>query len=176
MTVSTDAILFYGYCWDDEASSPWELGGDVPEESENEDASAWEERYARVKGLLPPSAPFPDREVARTRENNYDSTPKDYSRAEQAIITQHEAYWDAKRKIVAKSPCVVGTHCSASCPMPYVAVRASETHSHRGHPSKIAGLVKDPSWNQTLSEFCTTMGIKTGNRRPAWWLVSDWSE
>ena len=28
MTVSTDAILFYGYCWDVETSRPWTIGHD----------------------------------------------------------------------------------------------------------------------------------------------------
>ena len=178
MTVATDAILFYGYCWDDEAHAPWEIDvrGRPAKEETDEDESDWETRYARLKGCLPPSAAFPDRAVPPTRENGYDSTPKDYSRAEQAIIDQHRAYGEAKRKIVAKSPCVVGTHCSASCPMPYVAVRTSETHSHRGHPSKIAGLAADPSWNQVLAEFCAEMGIKIGNKKAAWWLVSAWSD
>ncbi len=180
MGVSTNAILFYGYCWDDEAHTPWEIdrndGDKGADENENTDENDWETRYARTKGCLPPSTPFPDRTVTPTRQNNWSSTPTDYSAAERAIIKQHEAYWDKKRKIVEAAPCLVDTHCSASCPMPYVAVSASVTSSHRGHPSKITALTADPAWNAILVEFCKGMNIKIGNKKPSWWLVSDWSE
>jgi len=173
MGVSTDAILFYGYCWDDEHSL-WKADDD--DNSDDDDKNDWETRYARTKGLLPPSKPFPDRTVAPTRENNWDSTPKDYNSAERAIIDQYSAYWDAKSKLVEAAPCLVDSHCSASCSMPYVAMRKSVTSSHRGYPSKIPSLNVDPAWNEALVEFCKTMEIKVGNRKPAWWLVSYWSE
>lgn len=169
MGVSTDAILFYGYCWSDEAHSLWKTDDDNEEDS-------WEDRYARTKGLPPPSTPYPERTVPSTRENGWDSTPKDYTAAEKAIIKQHTTYWDAKGKLVDASPCLVDSHCSASCPMPYVAVRKSVTLSYRGYPNKIASLDIDPAWNATLAEFCKTMDIKVGNKKPGWWLVSDWSE
>lgn len=176
MGTSTDAILFYGYCWDDEdVRYPWALDGEDDAENGDEDDD-WEARYARTKGCLPPSAPFPDREVPRTKANGWNSTPKDYSAAEQAIIDQHRAYWKAKRKIVEASACVVNTHCSASCPMAYVAVSTSLTISHRGSPSEIAALTVDPVWKDQLAEFCKTMDIKTKGKKAAWWLVSDWSE
>lgn len=44
MGTSTDAILFYGYAWNDEMSPLWE--GD-------EDEYDWEERYARLHGRDP---------------------------------------------------------------------------------------------------------------------------
>lgn len=177
MGTSTDAILFYGYCWDDEdVRSPWKLGSDDDDAEDDEDEDGWETRYARTKGCPPPSTPFPERTVTPTRENGWDSTPKDYSAAEQAIIDQYSAYWDAKEKIADEAPCLVDAHCSASCPMPYVAVRASRTVSRRGHPSKITSLVVDPAWDEELTTFCAAMGIKIGKKKPAWWLVSDWSE
>ena len=172
MGVSTDAILFYGYWWDEEAHTPWEIGDD----GDDDDEDSWETRYARVKGVPPPSAPFPERSVTPTRENGWSSMPKDYSAAEQAIVDQYDTYWEAKEKLVDASTCLVDTHCSASCPMPYVAVRASVTRSHRGGPSKITALTADPAWDAQLVEFCEAMGIRVDGMTPAWWLVSDWGE
>lgn len=177
MGVSTNAILFYGYWWDEETQSPWEIGRDdkVTDDSDD-DENDWETRYALTKGCLPPSAPFPERTITPTRENGWNSTPKDYNVAEQSIIDQHSAYWEAKQKLVETATCLVDTHCSASCPMPYVAVRASVTNSRRGHPSEITSLTVDPAWNAALAEFCEELGIEVGNKKPAWWLASDWSE
>jgi len=109
MGVSTDALLFYGYCWTEEDSGPeWIEGESVP----------------TVRGIQ----------------------------------------------------FVVDTHCSASCPMGYVAVKSSLTVSHRGYPSKIRELTTDPAWDAALAEVCKKLGIKVGNKKPAWWLASDWSE
>lgn len=174
MGQSTNAILFYGYCWTEETSRPWEIGREDEEEIDEANKD-WEGRYARTKGCLPPSTPFPDRTVTPTRENGWNSTPKDHSATEQAIIDKHRAYWEAKRKLVEAAPCLVDTHCSESCPMPYVAVRASVTKSHRGHPHEITSLAVDPAWDAALAEFCASMGIKTYDLKAAWWLVSDWN-
>lgn len=186
MGVSTDAILFYGYCWDEEdVRNPWEIGresddeddaSDTSDKEEEEDDDDWEKRYARLKGCLPPSTPFPTRTVTPTRENGWSSTPKDYTAAEQEIIDQHTAHWRARREIADASPCLVATHCSASCPMAYVAVKASVTCSSRGNPHEIASLIVDPSWRDQLAEFCEVLGIKTSGMKAAWWLVSDWGE
>ena len=188
MGVSTNAILFYGYCWDDEAHSPWEVDQtdddndedddeeDDDESDNEEDENDWEARYARLKGCLPPSTPFPERTVTPTRQNNYSSTPTDYTAAEKAIIEQHKAYWEAKRKIIEDAPCVVDSHCMASCPMPYVAVKTSVVVSNRGYPSVITSIAVDPTWDAALAEFCKALEIKIGKKKPGWWLVSDWSE
>jgi len=165
MGTSTDAILFYGYCWDDETSRPWEIDPD----------DDWEGRYARTKGCLPPSTPFPARMVTPTRENGWNSTPTDYSAEEQAIIDQHTAYWAAKRKLVEEATCLIDTHCSGECPMPYVAVQASRTISNRGDMNEITSLAVDPAWDAALAEFCAAMGIKIDGQKAAWWLVSDWN-
>ena len=182
MGVQTDAILFYGYSWTKQAHTPWEIDSSAEDDTEDADDAAdddedgWETRYARTKGLPPPSTPFPERTVTPTRENGWSTTPKDYSAAEQAIIDQYVAYWDAKKQHVDAATCLVDTHCSSSYQMPFVAVRASVTESHRGCPSKITALSADPAWDEQLTEFCTAMGIKVDEMKPAWWLVSYWSE
>lgn len=168
MAPSTDAVLFYGYCWDEETQSPWKRGHpDTGDKSlDDDDDDGWEDRYARTKNLLPPSASFPE----------HGAPPTNYSVAEQAIIDQYHAYWEAKRRLVETSTCLIDTHCSASCPMPYIAVRASVTNSSRGFPNKITSLEVDPSWGILLTEFCTAMKIQTANKKPAWWLVSYWEQ
>jgi hypothetical protein len=168
MGQSTNAILFYGYCWNEEISRLWDGEGDDGDDGD------WESRYARTKGCLPPSVPFPNREVRPTRENGWSSTPKDYSPAEQAIIDQHSAYWDAKQKLVEAAACCVDTHCASECSMPYVAVKASQTTSGQGRMKEITTLTVDPTWAAALSEFCGAMGIKTEGKKAAWWLVSWW--
>ncbi len=171
MGQSTDAILFYGYCWEEETSRPWTIGAD----DDSRDSDDWETRLATVENCLPPSAQYPERQVTPTRENGWSSTPKDYSAAEQAIIDQHVAYWRKKREIAEASPCIVGTHCSGECPMPYVAVRVSQTIANRGYMKEISSLAIDPSWDDALADFCVKLGIRVDDKKPAWWLVSDWN-
>lgn len=174
MGQSTNAILFYGYCWTEETSRPWKIGIDDDTDTDDSDDD-WESHYARSKGCLAPITPFPERMVKPTRENGWSSTPKDYSAAEQEIIDRHTAYWDAKRKIIKAAPCFVGTHCSGECPMPYVAVTTSETICHRGEMKEITALTVDPAWDAALAEFCAALSIKIEGKKAAWWLVSDWN-
>jgi hypothetical protein len=49
MGTSTDAILFYGYCWDQEAHWPWMIDRDDQDDHPDED---WMERYVRAKGMI----------------------------------------------------------------------------------------------------------------------------
>lgn len=174
MGQSTNAILFYGYRWTEETSKPWTIGSEDADEDADED-TGWEERYALTQGCSPPSTPYPSREVPRTRENGYNSTPKDYSRAEQAIIDEYTAYWKAERNIIESAPCLVGTHCSGECPMPYVAISAAHTVTYRGDMNEITSLAVDPAWVHQLEVFCKALGIKTAGKKAAWWLVSDWN-
>jgi hypothetical protein len=174
MGQSTDAILFYGFCWTEETNAPWNIGKDYDDHDDKDDGD-WEKRFARLKGLKDPDRPFPNREVPRTRENGYDSTPKDYSAAEQAIIDEHRASWAAKRELVATSTVEVETHCSGECPMPLVAVKASKTKAWRGNPMEITSLDVKPEWDAELRGFCDLMGIDVKDQAPKWWLVSDWT-
>lgn len=174
MGQSTNAILFYGYCWEDETSSPWIIGraDDAPEdENEEED---WKKRYVTRCGLVSPSRQFPTREVPRTRENNFSCTPTDYTADEQSVIDEHRAYWAAERALVDASWCEVDQHCSAECPMQFVAVKASRRISHRGDATPIDDLRVDPTWDVQLAEFCTLMEIPV-QESPRWYLVSYWS-
>lgn len=50
MGMSTDAILFYGYCWDEEAEWPWRIGRD--DDDDDDDDDDWTTRYSRAKGVI----------------------------------------------------------------------------------------------------------------------------
>jgi hypothetical protein len=92
MGQSTDAILFWGYCWEEETSKPWTIGVDEDDGGSDEaDDEGWEGRYALTKGVAPPPVP-------------YDT---------EANKAQHAAYWAAKRDACADAGCLVDTHCSS---------------------------------------------------------------
>lgn len=175
MGQSTNAILFYGYAWEEEESKPWNIGKEFEGEGYDDSDEDWEERYARLRGLAPPSRPFPPREVPRTRENGFSSTPTDYTAEEQSIIDEYRAFWKAKGELVETEPCAVDSHCSGDCPMPYVAIKDSVTTAHRGSVEHITSLDVGPTWEADLRAFCERMGIDVGDQAPGWHLVSMWS-
>lgn len=157
MGQSTDAILFWGYCWDEERAAPW-LGEDEAADADVD----WEERYAKIRGVIPPSADYP--------HNN------DKSEAAEVVRAAYSAFWGETREAVEASGCLVDSHCSGSCPMPYVAVAASRTKASRGHPQPIASLDVAPEWRGLLDAFCRDMRITPPEgQQPGWWLVSDWT-
>lgn len=159
MSTSTDAILFYGYCWDDEWS-----GEDMPEW-----AGDWEKAYAAARGVMAPRAALPE----RVGPDGH-SRPTDYSPQEQAIIDQYSAYWKAQREVVAAAPALVDEHCSDECQMKYVAIKASVTTASRGCPEQILSLDVDPAWRPQMEEFCELMKIDVSMKKIGWWLVSWW--
>lgn len=175
MGVSTDAIIFYGYVWDEETSTPWTIdSGDEDEESDDDshDDEDWEARYASKYGLTKPEKPFPDK--------GYDLKAgkpiTNYTPEEQAIVDEWKAYFDAKRKIVEASPCEVDTHCSGECPMPYVCVKDSYVCNSRGDYTELKPeqFEVEEHWNDQLKKFCNLMGITMPAGGPKWYLVSYW--
>lgn len=153
MGQSTNAILFWGYTWpEEETSRPWEIGKDTDHDAdEADDDSDWEGRYAALNGL-----PAPD---------NNDYSGQDWT-----------DYWEEKRRLLAKSNCVVDTHCSGDCPMPYVAITASHAVAHRGYPNELSNnhMTVMPEWREQIDSFCQLMGIPIPQTEPRWFLVSDW--
>jgi hypothetical protein len=172
MGQSTDAILFYGYCWEDEARNPWSLHPD--RDSDAEDDEEWEDRYARlVHDLHPPSEPYPSRQFPWNMPREKQIYPPD----EQAIVDKYRAYWSRKRELAAESGVAIYTHCSSDCPMPYVCVASTHVSNSRGSRTEITAemLAVDPTWEPKLRAFCEQMKIPVPDEGPKWWLVSDWS-
>jgi hypothetical protein len=157
MGVSTDAILFWGYCWKDEGDS---IYGAEDEPAEDEDSDEWEKRYAAAHGVTEPAEAYPEK----------DSAP-DAAR----IKKLHEAYWDKKRKLVERSGCAVHVHCSYDYAVPYIAVEKSRTVAKRGYPEPIADIDVADGWEEKLRDFCKALGVKPPKgQKPRWWLVSLW--
>ena len=163
MGQSTNAILFYGYCWDEEAQHAWELhpdyDRDLAEEQKLDDEDA-EERYVRLKrGLNKPAGEYDEK--------------------------LYGGYLEAKHKLLEKLNVEHDTHCSGGCPMPYVAIKSSVVTAWRGHkielqPDKMFAsphtLKPDGSghWATDLREYCELMQIPVPDEDPKWWLVSYW--
>lgn len=168
MGQSTDAILFFGFVWDEETRYPWNIGRESDDEENDDDD--WEARYARLKGL-PEPPPIPDKGIdPRTGQ-----FIKNYTPEEQAIVDRRSAYWDEKRALIDKVNVEVDTHCCGDCPMPFVAHKASKTRAWRGNPMEVTSLEIKPEWEQELRAFCELMGINVKDQQPKWRLVSDWN-
>lgn len=170
MGQSTNAVLFYGFCWTEETSTPWTIGKDDYDDDDDED---WEERYARLKGLVEPTVKFPERRA----KDGY-STPKDseYTPEELAAKNEHSAFWSAKHDLVAASVVEIDRHCHGDCPMPYVCIRKSQVTNYRGDMTVITPdtLKVGDDWDAQLAAFCDLMGIDIKDMKPAWFMVSYW--
>lgn len=149
---STNAILFYGYCWDDENRYPWDDG--VEED--------WEDRLATRLGASPePSAEYP---------HDQDKSPE----AEQ-VRKEYSAVWAARRTKVGSVNVAMSSHCSGECPMPFIHVKDGILTALRGYPEQVTSLAIKPEWDAQLGDFCRLMGITPPQDKPRWWLVSDWT-
>lgn len=158
MGVSTDAILIWGLCDNDE--NRWvNLGReyddpdyveatDDDDDEDTDDEEDWEEVYAVRMGLERPPKPYGEH--------------KD----------KYPPFWDARNKLVKDSGCQIDNHCSDGCLMPFVAVSDSVVSASRGYPVEVKSLEVKPEWEAKLRRFCEVMGIKWAE--PKWWLVSWW--
>jgi hypothetical protein len=111
VSASTDAYVFFGYCWEDE---------DVE---------------------------F-DLEAAEGAE---------------AELAKFGVSWDS--------------HCSVSCPIPFLYVEGTKTTAWRGYPKPLTSLEVDPAWQGRLAAFLESQGIDApeGENQPGWWTAS-WTE
>lgn len=169
MGQSTNAILFYGFCWE-ESGEPWNVGKDYDDHDDQD--SSWEDRYARLKGLKEPTVKYPER-----RGKDGYSSPKDeeYTPDELAAKKAHQAFWAEKRELIEKLIIECDTHCCSEESMPYVCIKASKIVTHRGSMNEITSLEIKSEWEQELRAFCEFMGIDVSGAKLAWWQVSDWN-
>lgn len=152
MGVSTDAILFYGYCWDEE----W--AGLLPSDEEGGDEAKWPKVILRRRGVA----------------NPWDSYPSEESRAADRRA-ELDAWYAAKAAVKEEYGCDIGRHCSGDCPMPFVSV-GKVYEARRGYPEEVASLEVGADWGERLERFMADLGIARpdGQDAPRWWLVSYW--
>lgn len=160
MSVSTDAILFYGYCWNEERRRPWDEPEEAEDADEGHDSEDWETRFARLRGVVCPTDEYPEDDQRAPADNE--------------VRERFNDYWAKKRQLAAESPCTVERHCHCDAPMPFVTIRASQVTSSRGDVTEVKSLAVDPAWDAQLRTFVTEMQISLeGAKGPAWFLVSD---
>lgn len=154
MSVSTDAILCYGFEVGDEDEKPAWM---QPEEGD-EDFDFETFLVARLSDSI--------KEPGEFNKISYDHDPE--------IRKQWSDYWAAKREFVKSVGVDLVSHCSGDYPMYILAAKASITRAHRGYPEKLPdGMTADPGWPQILEVFCEKTGIQI--QEPSWILCSNWS-
>lgn len=161
MGVSTNAVIFYGYCWDEECEL---IDGE------------WETKVLKDRGVKNPWDDYPE-SISQIRDYT------ERRKAEEKWAEDHRAEldeWYAARKAVrAEFGCDIGRHCSGDYSMPYVFVEDSELTVRRGYPHPLApdDTTAEDWWADRLAAFMTAVGIAKpdGQDSPQWWLVSYWS-
>lgn len=174
MGVSTNAILFYGYCWDEEV--PAEEFSQVLCDIE-EDACEWSAVIAKRRGIRDPWVDYP-----KTDDMPYEQSRQIGDQWCAAHSSELNLWHVAKSDIKEEFGCEIDFHCSGECPMPYVAVKESVTCARRGGPEVVdvemmhKQTIADAEWNAMLDKFMAELGIAKpdGQEHPRWWLVSYW--
>jgi hypothetical protein len=167
MGQSTDAILFYGYCWQEECNL-------LPD-----DNSEWENVLLRKRGVRNPWDDYPSLEI---EVGDYASRRRAAGRWCDDNRAALDAWHAAKEGVRKGMGCDIGYHCSGECPMPYVYVTDSRTVAHRGCPKSLdltalSGRPTLNGWGGLLDGFMEALEIcrpPDGHAGPAWWLVSNW--
>jgi hypothetical protein len=167
MGVSTDAMLAYGYVWEDEFDL---LGndGDSGEDEEN-----WVEIIAARRGISDPWAAYPQ-EIERLPYDESRRKGREWTEAHQAELDA----WDAAKKAITGEYGVeIDEHGSGEWSVPVVKITGAGHTAARGHPHKLTAddLAVDPAWDARLQRFVTDLGIDTSEAKgPGWFLMSWW--
>ena len=182
MGQSTDAILFYGYCWNDEGVQLLGISDGEDEESEYE----WNEILAVREGHKNPWDFY--RESGAEAE--YERLP--YSEREAAYKAWKERVgfddmleqWRSVCKSIKSRYNVdISTHCSCEYPMPYIYIEESKHRAWRGEGKQLDMAQWErwqqpgvyATWEQNLNRFVADLGIDLSEAEgPGWFLVSNW--
>lgn len=174
MGQSTDAILFYGYCWSDE---------DTIFEFDNEDE--WYEVLAVRRGADNPWA-FYKESGAETEHMllpyAQQSVAYEAWKVEVGFDSLYETWKATTDAIKVEFNVEIGTHCSCDYPMPYIAIPSTETRAYRGGPKRLEhpsvypnGYEDSDEWNAELKRFVEELDIDVSDAEgPGWFLVSMW--
>jgi hypothetical protein len=146
MTVSTDAMLYYGFTFldEDENDPPWKK-----EDDEDYDVEDW--LCEKLGGPTPPASEWSEE-----------------------LQEEFSNYWKAKRKFIEELPIMIGWHCYIDEPMYFICIRDSHHKASRGYPQKLGGdVVSLLGWNVVMREYCDRLGINW--QKPQWELASVWN-
>ena len=149
MGVSTDAMLVYGYVWDDEC----EL---YPGADEDE----WEEVVLRKRGVPNPW-------------DSHESTPG-WVQDHRAEL---DAWSAAKKFVAAEFGVDIDQHGSDQWAVPIVKISGAGRRAARGYPEEMTSgdLAVGEDWDEKLTAFCDEVGIDVSEAKgPGWFLLSWW--
>lgn len=161
MGVSTDALLVYGYVWDDET------------DLFDDDEAEWEEIAATRRGIANPWDAYPQ-EYEQLPYAEKRQKGDEWTAAHRAEL---DAWYDAKKAIAAEYGVEIDQHGSDQWSVPIVKIADAGCRAPRGYPHKLAtrDLVVDPDWDAKLQRFITDLNIDTSEAQgPGWFLVSWW--
>jgi hypothetical protein len=151
MGQSTNAYLFYGYCWDDEEG---------PEDAIT-NMDEWSERVLAARG----------------HANPWDSHPGGFSPEWMAANDQAIDDWsDLQKSVQAEAGVNWGRHCSGEYPMRFLHIPESKFTAYCGDMQPITSLAIGDDWNARLAAHMEAQGAVSpdGENQPGWWLVSYW--
>jgi hypothetical protein len=161
MGTSTNAMLVYGYIWDEEV--------DLFEDDEAD----WEEQLAVAAGAVNPWAQFP---------KEIDSLPYDQRKAQgdawrEAHRAELDAWYEAKRAAADSYGVTIDHHGSSEWSVPIVSIDKAGLTAFRGSPLPVTAdnLTIGADWDDKLARFVADLGIDVSEAQgPGWFLASWW--
>lgn len=173
MGQSTDAILAYGYVWDEEHDL-----FDQDEDSEDE----WFETVAKKRGIANPWDMYrSSSQEAAHRALPYGERDDAYKswKTEVGFDALLNIWDEEKDKIKTEyGGVMVGSHCSCDYPMPFIAIEDSHLQAWRGSPVEVSrSHIEGPQleiWDNLLDAYVEYLGIDISEAKgPGWFLVSN---
>jgi hypothetical protein len=161
--VSTNAVLFYGYCWTDDDVAIFE---NAPEVEDGE----WVVAVLKRRGVVDPW----DAYVEPSRGIPYYEQQRQTDAWTEAHRAELDAWHAAQRAVEEEFGVEVDSHCSGDYPIPYLCT--AQVIARRGDAEEITPerLTVDPTWAGKLDRFMAEFGIEKPHESPRWWLVSYW--
>lgn len=182
MSASTNAILFYGVCFDEEDHQwPWEKSVELEWDNNTVTRVATARtEYGIYQYTGPRGGPY------RLTFTPVKGTPEHLMTSDEESV-RYRADSHASELDEGTEPKIEGitidTHCMASCPMGYIALTETVQVASRGNPVKVGSVrhgeltIKgglDPF--KRLRDACEIIGYTWDEVKDkiGWWLVSDY--
>ena len=162
MGVSTDAMLVYGYVWEDEFDLLGEDAGD----------KEWTEIIAAQRGITSPWESYPD-----LNSLAYEERARRGEEWREAHRAELDAWYAAKKAIAAEYGVEIDHHGSDQWSVPVVKIAGAGHIARRGYPHQLVpeDLAIGPEWDEKLHRFIADLGIDTSEARgPGWFHMSWW--
>jgi hypothetical protein len=160
MSVSTDALLVYGYIWDDEHDL---FDGD----------DEWDKRIAKQRGVVNPWDAYPA-EFEKLPYAERKAKGEEWRAANRGAL---DAWYAARKAISEEYGVEIDRHGSNQWSVPILKIAGAGFTAARGYPKSVTAdnLTVDPTWDDKLRRFATDLGIDTSEAEgPGWFLASWW--